>query len=110
MSPEPVIAILRADITASGEAALTMRGIALADWERLVKVAQWVSRGRSAAFIPDPAIAPCYPDAMARRALGALSDAGLLPLPEPETICELPHQSIEEEDACDRARLEGQGQ
>jgi hypothetical protein len=42
-------------------------------YARLVKVAMHVSRGRSAAF------QGVYPDATARRALGALDDAGLLP-------------------------------
>ncbi len=47
---------------------------ALAD---LVKVAQYVSRGRRAVdHQPD---GTPYPDAVARRALGALDEAGLLP-------------------------------
>lgn len=47
---------------------------------RLVEVAMWVSRGRSMAFVPDDsaAVGRVYPDAKARRALGALDDAGLL--------------------------------
>ena len=50
-------------------------------WQALIEVAQWVSRGRSAAFIPDDNLGRVYPDAKARRALGALGalhDAGLL--------------------------------
>jgi hypothetical protein len=41
----------------------------------LVKVAAHASAGRSAAFAQG-----LYPDVMARRALGALDDAGLLDL------------------------------
>ncbi|MBP5915884.1 hypothetical protein ACH3XX_42320 [Streptomyces scabiei] len=46
----------------------------------LVKVAMWVSRGHSMALTPDPSpfVGTAYPDATARRALGALDDAGLL--------------------------------
>jgi hypothetical protein len=46
----------------------------------LIEVAMWVSRGRSAAFTADPSenVGKVYPDAKARRALGALDDAGLL--------------------------------
>ncbi|MDX2800125.1 hypothetical protein [Streptomyces scabiei] len=48
--------------------------------EQLVRVAMWVSRGRSMAFTPDPdpKLGAIYPDATARFALGALDDAGLL--------------------------------
>ncbi|MDX2986415.1 hypothetical protein [Streptomyces caniscabiei] len=48
--------------------------------EQLVRVAMWVSRGRSMAHTPDPdpALGSVYPDATARRALGALDEAGLL--------------------------------
>ncbi|MEU3656450.1 hypothetical protein AB0E67_27315 [Streptomyces sp. NPDC032161] len=45
--------------------------------DALVRVAAHVSVGRSAAFLTP------YPDATARRALGALHDAGLLTLAEP---------------------------
>lgn len=46
----------------------------------LVEVAMWVSRGRSMAMTPSHVkqIGKAYPDAKARRALGALADAGLL--------------------------------
>lgn len=49
-------------------------------FDRLVRVAMWVSRGQSMAHVPDPAtlIGARYPDAAARAALGALDDAGLL--------------------------------
>lgn len=49
-------------------------------FERLVKVAMWVSRGRSMAFTPDPDpnLGNTYPDAVARHALGVLDDVGLL--------------------------------
>lgn len=48
--------------------------------DRLVRVAMWVSRGRSMAFTPDPSetIGKMYPDATARAALGSLDDHGLL--------------------------------
>ncbi|MGW2113810.1 helix-turn-helix domain-containing protein [Streptomyces zhihengii] len=46
--------------------------------DRLVKVAMWVSRGRSMAHTPDPILGPVYPDATARAALGLLDEAGLL--------------------------------
>jgi len=49
-------------------------------FDRLVRVAMWVSRGQSMAHVPDPAtlIGARRPDAAARAALGALDDAGLL--------------------------------
>ncbi|MEV5619370.1 hypothetical protein [Streptomyces bacillaris] len=47
-------------------------------FDRLVRVAMWVSRGRSMAHTPDPQISSSYPDTAARYALGALDDAGLL--------------------------------
>lgn len=43
----------------------------------LIHVAAWVSRGRSAAFIPDEMLGNVYPDATARRALGAVDELGL---------------------------------
>lgn len=46
--------------------------------DRLVTVAKWVSRGKSAAFVPDEEIAAVYPDATARFALGSLHDEGIL--------------------------------
>ena len=59
-----------------------MRSVPLSAWQGLITVAKWVSRGRSFALDADPDIAPCYPDATARFALGALHDAGLLDTPE----------------------------
>ncbi|NUV65636.1 hypothetical protein G6W57_00710 [Streptomyces sp. CAI-121] len=49
-------------------------------FDRLVRVAMWVSRGQSMAHTPDPSsvIGARYPDTAARKALGALDDAGLL--------------------------------
>ncbi|WP_405461708.1 hypothetical protein OG786_29560 [Streptomyces sp. NBC_00101] len=47
-------------------------------FDRLVRVAMWVSRGQSMAHVPDPRISDGYPDAAARAALGALDDVGLL--------------------------------
>ncbi|MFD5631614.1 hypothetical protein [Streptomyces sp. NPDC127072] len=58
--------------TRLAEATVTIPADAFA---RLVKVAAHVSTGRSFAFQGQGP----YPDAVARRALGALSDAGLLP-------------------------------
>ncbi|MGQ4733312.1 hypothetical protein ACUN3E_37355 [Streptomyces sp. Ju416(a)] len=49
-------------------------------FDRLVRVAMWVSRGQSMAHTadPSPVVGARYPDADARFALGALDDAGLL--------------------------------
>ncbi|MDX3183476.1 DUF6085 family protein [Streptomyces sp. ME02-7008A-1] len=47
-------------------------------FDRLVRVAMWVSRGQAMAHVPDPQLGGGYPDAAARAALGALDDAGLL--------------------------------
>ncbi|MFJ5151402.1 hypothetical protein ACIQCF_07400 [Streptomyces sp. NPDC088353] len=86
-APEPTISITRVQTEADGKPGIVVRSIPVSAWEALVKVAMWVSRGRSAAFIPDADIAPAYPDAAARRALGALHDAGLLPLcDEPSAV------------------------
>lgn len=57
---------------------IELRAVPLDAWNALIEIAQWVSRGRSAAFIPDENLGRVYPDAKARRALGALHDAGLL--------------------------------
>ncbi|MFB6955490.1 hypothetical protein ACFCYB_00280 [Streptomyces sp. NPDC056309] len=78
--PEPTVGITRVETEFDGQPGIVVRSIPVSAWEALVKVTMWVSRGRSAAFIPDPDIAPAYPDAAARRALGALHDSGLLPL------------------------------
>ena len=48
----------------------------------LLAAAAHVSYGRSMAFCQDRP----YPDAMARRALGLLDDAGLLDRPKPEAV------------------------
>lgn len=50
----------------------------------LIHVAAWVSRGRSAAFTPDDTLGSAYPDAKARRALGAVDDLGLRRLVDKE--------------------------
>lgn len=47
-------------------------------FDRLVRVAMWVSRGQAMARTPDPEISDSYPDTAALFALGALDDAGLL--------------------------------
>ncbi|OEV16284.1 hypothetical protein AN221_32240 [Streptomyces nanshensis] len=52
--------------------------VPLKAFDRLVRVAMWVSRGQAMAHVPDPQISDSYPDAAARFALGALDDAGLL--------------------------------
>ncbi|WP_145503124.1 hypothetical protein [Streptomyces sp. CFMR 7] len=52
--------------------------VPLEAFDRLVRVAMWVSRGQAMAHVPDPQISGSYPDAAARYALGALDDAGLL--------------------------------
>lgn len=78
--PEPTVSILRVEDGPDGERHIATRSIPLTAWEALVKVAMWVSRGRSFALDADPDIYPTYPDAAARRALGALHDAGLLPM------------------------------
>jgi len=78
--PEPTVSILRVEDGPDGERHIATRSIPLTAWEALVKVAMWVSRGRSFALDADPDIYPTYPDAAARRALGALHDSGLLPM------------------------------
>jgi hypothetical protein len=54
--------------------------VPLGAFDRLVRVAMWVSRGESMAHTPDPSlvVGARYPDAAARAALGELDDAGLL--------------------------------
>ncbi|MGW0948501.1 hypothetical protein ACWD4O_38925 [Streptomyces sp. NPDC002623] len=76
--PAPTISIGRIEMQDDGYPSIVLRGIPLTAWDALITVAKWVSRGRSFAFDADPDIAPAYPDASARRALGALHDAGLL--------------------------------
>lgn len=76
--PDQVMTVLMLETGTDGEPSLIMRKLPVKAWEQLITVAKWVSRGKSAAFIPDPDIAPAYPDATARFALGALHDAGLL--------------------------------
>lgn len=79
--PEPTISVGRVEMEADGHPGIVLRSIPLSAWDALITVAKWVSRGKSFALDADPAIAPCYPDASARRALGALHDAGLLTAP-----------------------------
>ncbi|MFH8531561.1 hypothetical protein ACH4GE_24460 [Streptomyces tendae] len=81
--PEPTISIGRVETEADGQPGIVLRSIPLTAWDALITVAKWVSRGKSMALDADPAIAPAYPDAAARRALGALHDAGLLDPTEP---------------------------
>ena len=80
--PEPTVSILRVEDTPELGRHIATRSIPVTAWDALITVAKWVSRGRSFAFEADPDIAPCYPDAAARRALGALHDAGLLDQPK----------------------------
>jgi hypothetical protein len=76
--PEPTIIIGRTQNLDDGYPGIVLKSIPLTVWESLITVAKWVSRGKSFALDADPDIAPTYPDAAARRALGALHDAGLL--------------------------------
>lgn len=76
--PEPIMNMLILETADDGENSIVVRQLPVKAWEQLITVAKWVSRGKSAAFTPDPDIAPAYPDAAARFALGALHDAGLL--------------------------------
>lgn len=79
--PEPTISIGRVETMSDGYPGIVMRSVPLSAWDALLTVAKWVSRGKSFALDADPEIAPCYPDASARRALGALHAAGLLTTP-----------------------------
>lgn len=76
-SEPPVVgtARIQLDVAATGTVP-----VPLGAFDRLVRVAMWVSRGRSMAHVPDPSplIGARYPDTAARKALGALDDAGLL--------------------------------
>lgn len=76
--PEPTVSIGRVEDFEDGQPGIVLRSIPMPAWDALITVAKWVSRGKSFALDADPDIAPCYPDASARRALGALHDAGLL--------------------------------
>ncbi|MGW5477666.1 hypothetical protein [Streptomyces sp. NPDC004008] len=76
--PRPKISIGRVEPMEDGQPSIVLRSIPYAAWESLITVAKWVSRGKAYALDADPDIAPAYPDAAARRALGALHDAGLL--------------------------------
>jgi hypothetical protein len=82
--PEPTVLIGGVETAEDGHGDIVMRSIPLSAWNDLITVAKWVSRGSSMAFDADPDIAPRYPDASARRALGALDDAGALNRPEGE--------------------------
>ncbi|MEV5854621.1 DUF6085 family protein [Streptomyces anulatus] len=77
-SQPPVVATARVhlDVSATPDAVPVPQEA----FDRLVRVAMWVSRGQSMAHMPDPAtlIGARYPDAAARAALGALDDVGLL--------------------------------
>ncbi|MFI7890860.1 DUF6085 family protein [Streptomyces sp. CACIS-1.16CA] len=77
-SEPPVVATarIRVDVSATPDAVPVPHEA----FDRLVRVAMWVSRGQSMAHTPDPSplIGARYPDTAARKALGALDDAGLL--------------------------------
>ncbi|MFI5739204.1 DUF6085 family protein [Streptomyces anulatus] len=77
-SEPPVVAAARIQLDVS--ATPDTVPVPLEAFDRLVRVAMWVSRGQSMAHTPDPSpvIGARYPDAAARQALGALDDAGLL--------------------------------
>lgn len=93
--PEPAISIGRVETMGDGHPGIVLREVPLSAWEGLITVGKWVSRGKSSALDADLDIAPCYPDATARFALGALHDAGLLDTlgdsmatqPDPEDTC-----------------------
>ncbi|MCM8552269.1 hypothetical protein [Streptomyces sp. STCH 565 A] len=82
--PEPTISIGRVETEADGQPGIVLHSIPVTAWDALITVAKWVSRGKTMALEADPAIAPAYPDAAVRRALGALHDAGLLDQHQPE--------------------------
>lgn len=67
--------------------------------ERMVRVCRFVSMGRG--YIGEEP----YPDSLARSALGALGEYRDQNGYSRQDICELPHLTVEEEAACDRARL-----
>ncbi|MFE3678705.1 hypothetical protein [Streptomyces griseus] len=77
-SEPPVVATARIDL----DVATTPDTVPVPQeaFDRLVRVAMWVSRGQSMAHTPDPSpvIGSRYPDTAARKALGALDDVGLL--------------------------------
>ncbi|WP_406145084.1 hypothetical protein [Streptomyces anulatus] len=77
-SEPPVVATARIQLDAAPTSETVP--VPLEAFDRLVRVAMWVSRGQSMAHVPDPAtlIGARYPDAAARAALGALDDVGLL--------------------------------
>lgn len=107
--PEPTISIGRVEPLDDGYPGIVLHSIPVSAWDALVTVAKWVSRGKSFALDADPNIAPCYPDASARRALGALHEAGLLPEPEPAGGYDGP--SVEECSKADRVwPLEREGE
>lgn len=88
MTGEPEISILRIEPdpeAGPGDDPTMVVGYDIPEYalDDLVKVARWVSRGASFAFTPDPspAVGSAYPDFAARRALGALTDAGLIKPP-----------------------------
>ncbi|MER5815465.1 hypothetical protein [Streptomyces californicus] len=77
-APEPPVvatARIQLDVAAAGTVP-----VPLETFDRLVRVAMWVSRGEHMAHVPDPSplIGARYPDAAARKALGVLDDIGLL--------------------------------
>lgn len=76
--PEPTISIGRVETMADGQPGIVLRSIPASVWDGLIAVAAHVSTGRGFAFVGQGP----YPDAKARRILGALHDAGLLPQPE----------------------------
>ncbi|KOG77887.1 hypothetical protein ACZ90_02355 [Streptomyces albus subsp. albus] len=74
--PEPPVvatARIQLDVAAAGTVPVPLEA-----FDRLVRVAMWVSRGEHMAHVPAPQISGSYPDAAARVALGALDDIWLL--------------------------------
>lgn len=80
--PEPTISIGRVETMADGQPGIVLRSIPASVWDGLIAVAAHVSTGRGFAFVGQGP----YPDAKARRILGALHDAGLLPQPEEPAV------------------------
>ncbi|GAA2107865.1 hypothetical protein [Streptomyces synnematoformans] len=77
--PEPTVSISRVETMADGHRGIVLTSVPAWAFRDLIKVAMHVSTGKSFAFVGQGP----YPDALARRALGALDDAGLLPDPGP---------------------------
>lgn len=105
--PEPTISVGRVETMSDGYPGIVMRSVPLSAWDALITVSKWVSRGKSFALDADPEIAPCYPDASARRALGALHEAGLLDQPATPAVSPLLDQTLRDRIAAALDTLQG---